>query len=111
MGWSIGYDNDWQRDIGYAVPAVCDHPRCNEAIDRGMAYVCGGQAYGGDYGCGLFFCAKHLYFGRSADAPQLCKKCLRYDKKLYKPKPDTKEWIDWKMTDPSWSKWRKEKGN
>ena len=34
MGWSIGYDDNWKRDIGYGVPAVCDHPGCNEKIDR-----------------------------------------------------------------------------
>src|SRR4051812_7048849 len=27
MGWSIGYDSNWQRDIGYGVPAFCDHPQ------------------------------------------------------------------------------------
>ena len=28
MGWSIGYDEKWQRDIGYGVPAICDYPGC-----------------------------------------------------------------------------------
>lgn len=106
MGWSIGYDNTWQRDIGYGVPAICDHPKCNAEIDRGLSYVCGGYPYGGEEGCGLFFCSRHLFFGRSKGAPQLCNKCMRYDHKPYKPKPDVKEWVDWKMTDESWSKWR-----
>ena len=35
MGWSLGYDGRWKRDIGYGVPAVCDFPGCNEEIDRG----------------------------------------------------------------------------
>ena len=30
MGWSIGYDNNWNRDIGYGVPAFCDHPKCDK---------------------------------------------------------------------------------
>ena len=30
MGWSIGYDTNWKRDIGYGVPAKCDHPRCDD---------------------------------------------------------------------------------
>jgi len=51
MGWSIGYDEDWKRDIGYGVPSICDHPDCNKEINRGMNYVCGGQAYGGEDGC------------------------------------------------------------
>ena len=50
MGWSIGYDSNWDRDIGYGVPAYCDHPDCNEEIDRGLSYVCGGEPYGGDRG-------------------------------------------------------------
>ena len=107
MGWSIGYDTNWGRGIGYSVPAICDHPKCNKKIDRGLAYVCGGGAYGGDKGCGLYFCSKHLYFGRSEDAPQLCKRCMQY-KKPYTPKPDTREWIEWKLNDKSWEEWRKE---
>ena len=112
MGWSIGYDHNWKRDIGYGVPAVCDHPRCNTKIDRGLAYVCGGVPFGGEDGCGLYFCAEHLIIGFQGreDATQLCPKCDRYDHKPYKPKPDLQEWIDWKMTDPSWAKWRKENG-
>jgi len=52
MGWSIGFDSRWNRDIGYGVPAYCDHPKCNEEIDRGLAYVCcGEQPYGGEHGC------------------------------------------------------------
>jgi hypothetical protein len=43
MGWSIGYDENWKRDIGYGVPAVCDHPKCNKIINRGLSYVCGGE--------------------------------------------------------------------
>src|SRR3990167_944886 len=108
MGWSIGYDSNWKRDIGYGVPAICDHPKCNKKINRGLSYVCGGEPYGGEHGCGLFFCGKHLFFGRIKGARQLCKKCFRYDHKPYKPKPDIKEWIDWKITDPSWAEWRKE---
>ena len=34
MGWSIGYDNTWNRDIGYGVPATCDHLGCAAEIDR-----------------------------------------------------------------------------
>jgi hypothetical protein len=46
MSWAIGYDGRWKRDIGYGVPAYCDHPGCNEEIDRGLAHVCGGEPYG-----------------------------------------------------------------
>jgi hypothetical protein len=103
MSWSIGYDDNWKRDIGYGVPAVCDHPKCNESIHRGLSYVCGGDPYGGERGCGLFFCSKHLSFGVSL--PQLCMRCKR-NGKPYEPKPDVEEWIKHKMTDPSWEEWR-----
>lgn len=106
MGWSIGWDIHWQRDIGYAVPAECDHPKCAEQIDRGLSFVCGGEPYGGDRGCGLFFCEKHLEYS-TARLPQLCARCVR-NRAPYKPKTDVEEWVDWKMTDPSWAEWRKE---
>ena len=106
MGWSIGYDSNWQRDIGYGVPAKCDHPKCDKDIDRGLSYVCGGNAYGEPDGCGLYFCSKHLLFGRKKT--QLCPRCFEYKSPYKKPKSDTKEWVDFKMTDPSWEKWRTE---
>lgn len=104
MGWSLGYDSKWDRDIGYGVPAICDHPKCNKEIDRGLAYVCGGEPYGGEYGCGLFFCAEHLYMTKLR--PQRCKRCLTY-RAPYQPKPDVEEWIEWKLTHESWNEWRK----
>lgn len=108
MGWSIGYDNNWKRDIGYGVPSICDHPKCNEEIDRGLSFVCGTDPHGGDYGCGLYFCEKHF---RSRELPRgsgeyinLCPRCYRYSSP-YTPKPDTEEWIRFKLTDISWHKW------
>lgn len=95
MGWSIGYDDNWKRDIGYGVPAFCDHPGCGEEIDRGLGYVCNReQPYGGDHGCGLFFCGKHRGY-----------KCKH---KGFVATPDHPEWIDWKLTDESWEQWRKD---
>jgi hypothetical protein len=108
MGWSIGYDKNWQRDIGYGVPAECDHPGCFEEIDRGLSYVCGGEPYGGAHGCGLYFCSKHLYMaGDAKNNAQLCLRC-RYGKKAYHPKPDLKVWIEWKLNDESWQQWREQ---
>lgn len=112
MSWSIGFDSNWNRDIGYGVPAYCDHPGCKKQIDRGLSYVCGGDAYGGEHGCGLFFCSEHLnYYGRRDDGKiktiQLCHRCGHY-KKPYKPTIDHPEWIKFKMTDASWKMWRKE---
>lgn len=101
MSWAVGYDDKWQRDIGYGVPAYCDHPKCVAEIDRGLGHVCGGEAYGGEKGCGLFFCSSHLF-----GSPQRCKSCLRYSKKDYAPKPDHPDWITHKLTDDSWQEWR-----
>ena len=111
MGWSIGWDNNWQRDIGYGVPCKCDYPKCNKKIDRGLSYVCGGEPYGGEYGCGLYFCSEHLAYRTPKNEEkliQMCHRC-RNGNEPYKPKPDLKEWIDWKMTDPSWKEWRKDR--
>lgn len=102
MSWSIGYDSDWDRDIGYGVPCLCDHPKCNKKIHRGLSYVCGAEPYGGENGCGLFFCDEH----QIADH-QLCERCSK-NKKPFKPKEDIKEWILWKLKDENWSDWRKE---
>ena len=102
MGWSIGYDPNWQRDIGYGVPAYCDHPRCHVEIDRGLAYACGGEPYGGGHGCGLYFCGAHRSAGN------LCPRCAAHRRPYRRPKPDHPEWIHHKLTDPSWAEWRAE---
>lgn len=109
MGWSIGHDSRWGRfgrDIGYGVPATCDHPGCGEEIHRGLSYVCGSEPYGGDHGCGLFFCAKHRSFEeREDDLPQLCARCAA-EEGPFEPTPDVAEWIEHKLTDESWAQWR-----
>jgi hypothetical protein len=106
MGWSIGYDTNWERDIGYGVPAVCDHPDCNNEIDRGLYYVCGGEPFGGEEGCGLFFCDEHMF----ATLPQKCNRC-KEKAEPFIPKPDVAEWIEWKLTDDSWEDWRNDNPN
>jgi hypothetical protein len=109
MGWSIGYDDNWNRDIGYGVPATCDHPDCNEKIDRGLSYVCGGEPYGGEHGCGLYFCGNHLtYAGARRDYKPLCSRCHTGKKKTFDAKPDVREWIEHKLTDSTWQEWRDE---
>jgi hypothetical protein len=90
MGWSLGYDSNWNRDIGYGVPCKCDFPDCEVKIDRGLSYVCGGEPYGGDRGCGLYFCGEHL------GADGFCDRCA--DGKVpFDPKPDIAEWIEQKQ--------------
>lgn len=99
MGWQVGYDTRWHRDIGYGVPAVCDRPGCGASIDRGLAYVCGGEPYG----CGLFFCGDHLLAGGKR---QMCERCAAEEELPFDPTPDTAEWLNWKLTDESWEQWR-----
>jgi hypothetical protein len=95
MSWAVGYDNKWQRDIGYGVPAFCDEPGCNEVIDRGLAYVCNNsEPYGGENGCGLYFCDIHHPITCMHDG--------------YTAKPDHPLWIKHKLADPSWAEWRKD---
>lgn len=103
MGWSIGYDSNWKRDIGYGVPATCDHPGCGEEIDRGLGCVCGGEPYGGDRGCGLYFCGKHASAWKG-----LCARCFPRRKKPFEPTPDLPIWIRHKLKHPSWKQWRDE---
>jgi hypothetical protein len=108
MGWSLGWDSNWKRDIGYGVPAICDLPTCNKKIDRGLAFVCGSEPYGGDYGCGLYFCPEHFNYRKphgSNKIIQLCPRCIKY-KNSYGRKPDTKEWVEFKLNDDSWKRWK-----
>jgi hypothetical protein len=109
MGWQVGFDSRWNRDIGYGVPSFCDHPDCPENIDRGMGYVCGGEPYGGEKGCGLYFCGSHLT-GRRKSGDHWVGVCGRCDKGRppYEPSRDTAEWLDWKLYDESWAQWRDE---
>ncbi|NKS29300.1 hypothetical protein GS534_00985 [Rhodococcus hoagii] len=102
MGWSIGFDEKWGRDIGYGVPACCDHPGCSERIDRGLDYVCGGEPYGGEQGCGLYLCGRHLAL---SVVTQQCERCAA-DSRPFEPSADLPEWLEWKLTDPSWAAWR-----
>lgn len=101
MSWAIGYDHTWRRDIGYGVPAYCDHPSCHAEIDRGLSYVCGGEAYGGEKGCGLYFCGAH-------GGGYRCPRCAHYKPPYKHPKRDHYDWIAHKLTHASWAKWREE---
>ena len=90
MGYSIGYDSKWKRDIGYGVPAYCDHPGCDEEIDRGMGWQCESEKCG----CKKYYCATHLYSTKkhTHDAPP-----VRWH-------PD---WRDHVLSDASWAGWRR----
>jgi hypothetical protein len=124
MGWAVGWDSEWQRDVGYGVPSICDQPGCDAKIDRGLAYVCGGDPFGGEHGCGLYFCSEVALtffadgtavdvieedsFGDDdGDWAEVCERCSR-NEQPFEPTSDTDEWIRWKLTDESWQPWRDE---
>lgn len=104
MSWAVGFDDNWKRDIGYGVPSICDHPDCDKEIDRGLSYVCGGEPWGGEAGCGLYFCSEHLVYA-GPEGEQVCERCAEH-KEPFEPTPDTLEWKSHKKTDASWAKWR-----
>jgi len=116
MGWAVGFDIRWQRDIGYGILAYCDHPDCNEEIDRGLSYVCADEEPHGGDGCGLYFCQKHLGFSQfpetknEEDDPDAiisncCERC-RDGLNPFPAKPEHPFWICFKLRDPSWATWR-----
>lgn len=111
MGYACYYVHNHDRHCGYAVPAVCEHPDCNEEIDRGLSYVCGDEPGGGEYGCGLYFCSRHMTGYRKPRGSdryhQFCKRCHNY-RSPFKPKPELREWMHWILKHPSWKDWRDE---
>jgi Uri superfamily endonuclease len=83
MGWAYGTNPDG-KEVGYSVPDVCNQPGCDEAIDRGLSYVCGSMHGGDDFGCGDYFCSAHLFYVRvdKSTTVQLCRACADlYDEK------------------------------
>jgi hypothetical protein len=111
MGWGLGFDSRWDRDIGYGVPAYCDHPMCRARINRGLSYVCGSDPYGGDRGCGLYFCEEHRQWVRPRGedrSVEVCARCAAYRPTPYRPSPEHPEWMTHVLTDASWALWRSE---
>jgi hypothetical protein len=109
MSWAVGEGKDG-RDVGYGVPALCDLPGCDKRIDRGLSHVCGMiNTDGEDRGCGLHFCTEHLLYSRKYES-QFCPHCWPRRRKALVRKPDLPEWVEHKMTDPSWARWRQENG-
>lgn len=106
MGYGV-YEDRPARDLGverwagYGVPAECDMPDCEVAIDRGVGYRCErywadeeGGVWTGDEreGCQMHFCGEHLPHSEHGDD--------------IVPKPDTEEWNHHILTDDSWREWR-----
>lgn len=118
MGYQIYQVGD--RWGGYGVPAVCEHPGCDEEIDRGMSFACGGEPFS-EYGCDRYFCGKHRMCkgwdaenGRwcrhrndcECEFIEVCERCAK-NKPPFPYKPEVKEWVDHLLKDESWAEWRK----
>jgi hypothetical protein len=103
MGWAVGWDFEHRRWLGYGVPAICEHPDCDESIDRGIYYRCGGME---DEGCDQFFCGSHLYYVEGFEE-SVCQRCGNGEDP-FPIKPDTEEWATHLLTDESWAQWRRE---
>lgn len=105
MGWQVYEDTKGRigRFAGYGVPAYCDHPDCNEVIDRGVSHMCGCVNQNEEDGCGLHFCGKHL------NHKQLCERCAT-NQDWFEPKPDHPDWLHHIETDESWAEYRKTRG-
>jgi hypothetical protein len=66
MGWADCGEDSLGRPIGYSYEDVpCDFEGCEEKIDRGLGYACGGM-HGDDEGihgepcCERYYCGEHL---------------------------------------------------
>lgn len=79
MGWgNCGWNDAIKKEMGYAHEGICAHPGCEKKIDHGLSYVCGGMHQGGQYGCGDYFCTKHLAYLDEPEIPDpLCVTCMR----------------------------------
>ena len=78
MGWGdCGVDKKG-RPIGYVHEAICDHEGCEEKIDRGLSYACGGMHGENEIGCDKYFCSSHLsntIEDSCGDYYHVCDKC------------------------------------
>ena len=96
---------------GYGVPAVCEYPDCNEEIDRGISYACGGEPFS-EHGCDLYFCEKHREYhcfntGSDRECAEVCERCAK-KRRSFPYKPEVKKWVKHLLKDKSWAEWRKE---
>lgn len=124
MGYSIGYCKTHKRDIGYGVPAPCDHPECNEIIDRGMGYACC-EGFNHSANCKGYFCEEHRWnyvlqdelehmspeeleaLGLSADAQALDEDSgIIRCRHTIQPHKEAVVWLEYILNDESWEKFR-----
>lgn len=83
MGWEFCGKRRNGDDIGYGVPAKCEHPGCSKEIDRGIAHACGGTHGDTEISCDKYFCAEHLVFC-PVSAMFVCEECAEINARLEK---------------------------
>jgi len=76
MGWGTCGPDEMGRPMGYQWTSICDYPGCDEVIDRGLAFVCGGMHGADDDGCGRYYCDQHLAIQLDGPSP-LCPFCAK----------------------------------
>lgn len=92
MGWGdCGVNSTTGEPMGYCHSGTCHHPDCNNIIDHGLAYVCGGMHEGGEDGCGYYFCSSHLYLGTGR--AQLCEQCMTAKGGQARKVGPSREWL------------------
>lgn len=98
MGYQVYKIRD--RYCGYGVPAYCEHPSCDEEIDRGFAYACGGEP-NSEYGCDRYFCHVYKqYHDLHNGFPEVCERCMEGEDP-FPYKEDHPTWIKHLLTDDS----------
>lgn len=64
------------KECGYNVEAVCEEEGCEEEIDRGLAFACGGEPGEGDTYCDGYFCLSHLVITPEGQRCRRCEKLI-----------------------------------
>lgn len=111
-----------QRWGGYGVTATCEHPDCNEEIDRGVSFACGDEPFS-EFGCDRYFCGKHRQYQCFLDGEPVeeedddgeeidtdfcgfvCERCARGEQP-FDYKPEHPKWVYHLLNHYSWAKWR-----
>lgn len=130
MSWAIGFNKEQDRDVGYSVIAICDHPGCTAEITRGIGYVCC-ENINHRVSCGAFLCEEHrenyVYGDEVEDLDPEDLEALNIDvddpevqeaiedgeivackHEHIEDKKEHAGWLDHCLTDATWETWRQE---
>lgn len=78
MGWGNCGTDSKGRGIGYLFDGTCDHPGCEEKLNRRLSYACGGMHGQNGLSCEGYFCEKHTKYARCDEyGGNLCFQCTQ----------------------------------